>query len=414
MLFVGALKIKHNALHALPSEGETPVANAMNNVSVAPDSKHQNMVSRIVFGPRDLVATLTRGEIKIWNSRSSQAIRTLSFPNESISYPDLRSGQLLAFSPTGSRIAVVVQSRLLEIYNVQSGEKLLTLGGELIQADEMRRKISQSIPGFGDNYARIISSVAFSADGTRLFSSGSYDEPPRVWDAKTGEMLHVLEAPRFFDATQITISPKSQNFAIFASRTLVVFDSATGLEKFRIQGDPSETSFDSYISAASFADGGKTLVTIGYAGVAKTYDCNTGKLLTSFRPMAKNYKGRHWIIFDQGKRLATMRGSDAEIRGFLHTLVETWDIQRQQKLSQLVFPADSQRLVQGTYSADLWDISGDGTQIVTSGNYDDWEKQSYVWRTTSDVVELQGSLPSDVRVEKIKIFLQSEEGKKTR
>ena len=406
-----------NSVYALPSESQTPAVRSPDKSSASLTFGGQKSVGDIVFGPADLVAILKGDEIKVWDARSARALCTLSFAADCLSHFDARDKQTLAFSPTGDRVAVVLKSRLVQIYDIRNGEKLLTLGSELNKAEEERR-ISITRQGGGDNYARPIDSVAFSADGSRLFTSGSWDEPPRVWDATTGEMLRAFHKTGSYEPTRLAVSPDSRTFAVFADHVMIVFDSSTGLERFRAKTHGSEQLFESGISAACFADGGKTLTTIGYAGLAKTYDCNTGRILTSFRPLPQMFQGSKWVFSDDGKRLSAMRHSNTKIRDFSHMLIETWDVQSQRKLSQWVFPADLgfkfgfsyDSLVQENGSPHLWDISQDGTRIVTSPGND----RSYVWQTVGDLAELENSLPAEARVQEIKAYLQTKEGLKTR
>jgi WD40 repeat protein len=88
----------------------------------------------------------------------------------------------MAFSPDGRRIAGAGKRRLevfgpsgsgeVKVWDAETGRELLTLQG----------------------HTSDVWSVAFSPDGQRLASGGSFDPTGvRVWDAQTGQQLLVLK-----------------------------------------------------------------------------------------------------------------------------------------------------------------------------------------------------------------------------
>lgn len=76
-----------------------------------------------------------------------------------------------AFSPDSSRIALVGEPEgKVAIYNVQNGERTMTL----------------------DGHTRVANQVSFSPDG-EMIATGSDDNTIRLWDAQSGELLYTLE-----------------------------------------------------------------------------------------------------------------------------------------------------------------------------------------------------------------------------
>jgi len=75
----------------------------------------------------------------------------------------------VAFSTDGTRIVSGSRDKLVRVWDASTGRALNVLNGHISS----------------------VTSVAFSTDGTRIVS-GSTDESVRVWDALTGKELNVL------------------------------------------------------------------------------------------------------------------------------------------------------------------------------------------------------------------------------
>ena len=75
----------------------------------------------------------------------------------------------VAFSPDGTRIASSSGDKTIKVWDAASGQELTTLSG----------------------HTRRVQSVAFSPDGTRIVS-GSIDKTIKVWDAASGQELTTL------------------------------------------------------------------------------------------------------------------------------------------------------------------------------------------------------------------------------
>lgn len=90
----------------------------------------------------------------------------------------------VAFSPDGKRLVVGTNLSTAEVWEVDSGEKILTLKGHT-QGD--------------------VSFVAYSPDGNLIATAGQ-DKTVRLWDAKTGESLQVLKGGE----VSVAFSPDGQ------------------------------------------------------------------------------------------------------------------------------------------------------------------------------------------------------------
>ena len=75
----------------------------------------------------------------------------------------------IAFDPAGSRIALGTFDGPVELRDIESGERALSLVG----------------------HSGYVSDIAFSPDGSRIATAGA-DATVRLWDAKSGEQVLVL------------------------------------------------------------------------------------------------------------------------------------------------------------------------------------------------------------------------------
>jgi WD40 repeat protein len=131
--------------------------------------------------------------IKLWDARTGAEVATLGFGTP-FGYGVSASGETLAFSPDGTRIALSVTpsrgQRLGAAFNPTPGEILLwdvATGKELFR---LKGHTSQ------------VNSVAFSPDGKRLASAAQAEV--KLWDAAAGKELLTLKrlSPRGFGFTR--------------------------------------------------------------------------------------------------------------------------------------------------------------------------------------------------------------------
>src|SRR5581483_5493715 len=96
---------------------------------------------------------------------------------------------LLAFSPDGTRLAVVADGQLRR--KVPAGENKFdspVVPGKVQIWDVATMKPVATLEGHTDRVA----ALAFSPDGS-LLVTGGVDSTARVWDLKTNEATHVIK-----------------------------------------------------------------------------------------------------------------------------------------------------------------------------------------------------------------------------
>ncbi len=233
-----------------------------------------------------------------------------------------------------------------------------------------------------------VTSVAYSPDGTRIFTSGGRDDQPaeaRVWDARTGTLL--------LDVKGLPKLPKSQNneipwpgvwFGPDGSRivvgnedgTVAVWDTATGKPLFDLKG------LAKGIASVAFSPDGKQFITGGHDRTLKMWDATTGSEL---RALKGNTQEIWSVAFSpDSKRFVTVgiseqrgREGNREWSRSVQTM-KLWDaesgtvlLERERVEGQygsIGFSPDGKRIVAGTYQSDsrgkavVWD-AGSGAAV---------------------------------------------------
>jgi WD40 repeat protein len=126
--------------------------------------KHENTAVCIAFS-RDgsrLATGSWGGVIRIWNAQTGELLSKVKGHDHRLS--------AVVFSPDGQRVASASFDRTIKVWETNNLRPIRTLG---------------QTPGSGHN--GLITGLAYSADGRRLFSSGGEDKTVKVWDPQTGE-----------------------------------------------------------------------------------------------------------------------------------------------------------------------------------------------------------------------------------
>jgi len=190
-----------------------------------------------------------------------------------------------------------------------------------------------------------IRSFAFSSDG-RLLASGSYDRTARIWNARTGRLLHVLKHQGYVLAERFSSDGKSL-VTSSSDGAAYLWDVANGQRQLLLVGATGAAQ------AAAFSPDGSEIAVASADRLARIYYSQDGRLLA---PLAGHRDAVTSIGFDPSGRTIVTGSSDGSAR--------LWDALPQGTLR----PIDKRRSAVETLFArtDPISVAGHEARILTT------------------------------------------------
>jgi WD40 repeat protein len=180
---------------------------------------------------RWVVAASAQRSVRVWDAESGSEILVLPSHRNAI--------VAIAVSPDRKRIATAMHDRQIQVF------------------DAAGNRISEFRQHTGD-----IQTLAFSPDGEKIVSA-SADRTARIWNAATGEPIHVLRTP---DGTvhSAAFSPDGTTVLTASNdNTARIWDVTLGIEVGLLQRHPNPIDF----SSAAYAPDGRSIVTASSDGI---------------------------------------------------------------------------------------------------------------------------------------------------
>jgi WD40 repeat protein/Tfp pilus assembly protein PilF len=232
------------------------------------------------------------------------------------------------FSPDGSRLGVLDNSGVVQVYDTATGRQLLALPGP---------------SGVGP------STLAFSPDGRRLIAeSGEY--ALHCWDVTTGRELLTLrqEVGELAGVQRMVFSPDGFRIATIHSDTVRVWDVTTGQDARTVPRNGG------MVKRLAFSPDGQLLASaceqaLNEIGLVKinVYDTLTGALVAVFTGHKKDALGT--VFLPDGKRVVSGDGGGS---------VKVWEVRSGRVLLDLRGPSRGVKDVA---------VSPDGTRLAAAG-----------------------------------------------
>jgi WD40 repeat protein len=250
---------------------------------------HTQFLSEAKFSPdvQIIASAGYDGTIRLWDVRSKE-------PGLCIRAHD-RYALGLGISPDGTRIASGGSDKLVKVWHAKTGEQALCLAG----------------------HAAPVTSVVFSPNGKWLVSaSGDPDQTKkfpspevRIWDARTGTLLHTLRGEGD-GASALDFSPDGKRLLWGSAHGLTIWDAESGQRLLAIP------AHDDSVVAVAVSPDGQHIASGSYDKTVKIWDAMSGRLILTFQGHTARVT---CVAFSpDGKRLVS-GGDDHTIRMIVPT-----------------------------------------------------------------------------------------------
>ncbi len=249
-------------------------------------SGHASDVRAVAFSPcgRLLASGSVDHTIKLWEIETGNCLNTLTGHASAVF--------TLAFSPDGQWLASGSIDKTVRLWEVGSGRCLHQLQGHRDRVDALC-------------FRRAMNSEPEMLGGDSLLASGSLDHTVRLWDAVTGQCLHVLRG-HANGVMAVAASPTGQYLASGSDdQTVCLWDWETGRCARRLQG------YANSVIAVACHPHGTLLASGGHDGIVRLWDVPGGRCLAALPGHSKQV----WrLAFSPDGSLLASGSVDATIR----------------------------------------------------------------------------------------------------
>ena len=198
--------------------------------------------------------------MRVWNPEGGKELYSIRAFHP-VTSRSLHSGGVhcVAFSPNGKTLAAGAYGGefgegTVRLYDVQTGDPVGELEGYERERDVPLR--------------------GFSPDG-KILAAGSMDASMRLWDARTGKLLHDFGGNCF---ESVCFSPDGKTLASGEAWDRVrLWDVATGKEK-RVP-----VGHEGSVQSVAYSPDGRTVATRGGDGMVRFWNARTGQPLRSWQ-----------------------------------------------------------------------------------------------------------------------------------
>ncbi|QGJ71284.1 Hypothetical protein PBC10988_29880 [Planctomycetales bacterium 10988] len=166
----------------------------------------------------------------------------------------------LEFSPFGTRLASGSADKFAKVFDLATGEKLLSLEG----------------------HTHHVLGIAWQQDGTMLATAGA-DNEIKIWDTETGAQTRTIKVPEN-QVTGITYLNGSENIVVSSDDTTIRFiqtNNGRNYQNYRVLRNRQD-----YLNAIAATREGNQIVTGGQSSILYFFDAESGRLLSNFPPPA--------------------------------------------------------------------------------------------------------------------------------
>jgi WD40 repeat protein len=296
----GHVHLKPTVASGYERIGISTARGSVRSVAFSPDG------TRLASGSND-------SSVKIWDVPTGEEILTLNHHTSAVTS--------VAFSPDGAQLASGSWDGKVKVSNARTGEQLLQIDAEWVKHPGGIGEIPQSVlsVSYSPNGAWLASGGGWMLDGTAPRSQfGPIATQLAVWDARTGQQLWqtlaVTTPPPGFPS--VSFSPDASRLASGRSDgAVIVYDPHSGKELLTLSGHAKG------VTSVAFSPDGARLASGSSDGIVRFWDARTGKELRAFKGHIGSVNG---VAFSpDGTRLAS-GSNDGSVR--------VWDTRIRQQL----------------------------------------------------------------------------------
>jgi WD40 repeat protein len=190
------------------------------------------------------------GTVALWDAEAGRKLDLVGHTNVVVT---------VAFSPNGQRLGSASHDHTARIWNVVTGEQLLSFSGHRDR----------------------VNGIAFHPDGKRV-ATGSHDKTVKIWDLMTGRELLTLSG-HAYSVTSVAFSPDGKRLASAsipkddAAGEVKIWDPATGKQLLALAG------FEGGCYSVAFSPDGRMLAAAGEDRSVHIWDPENGRQLLVLR-----------------------------------------------------------------------------------------------------------------------------------
>jgi WD40 repeat protein len=294
------------------------------------------------------VAAIEYGIAKVWD------IKTGKMLTQAGEYSQNRVLSV-AISPDGEYIITGSEKRFTEIWDIASGEKLMTLEGYLNQVDE--RILTDSYM----YWAALVNEAKLSPDG-KYIAVGRTGNNAKLIDFKTGRVLNTLRGHNSM-VISLCFSPDGKYLATGGlDGKAIVWNVETGDSVQTIRFRDEKLA----IFSVDISPDGKMLATADWGGYIYIWDIETGKRIQAVSPHER--MGVYQVKFSHNGVYFISAGLDRKL-----------------KLTEIDTGQEIRVFTGHTDLVNSINLSPDGEKIITSG----WDGTIRIWDFNSGLQVLR-------------------------
>ncbi|MHB0960024.1 MAG: WD40 domain-containing protein [Pirellulaceae bacterium] len=256
---------------------------------------HMDSVTCVAFSPdgQRIVTGSEDKTVKVWDAQTGRELLTITEHHDCV--------KTLAFSPDGQRIAVgggvPYQPTNVTVWDAQTGRELLLLvkhtdrvlslafspdGKRIVTGCGTRAQVWDTANGqevlsveHGSTLGPVWC-VAFSPDGQRIVTGGE-DGKVKLWNAGTGQVLHVLKGHAGWVAS-LAFSPDGRRLATGSwDNTVKLWNAESGEEVLTLKGHVG------WVLGVAFSTDGRRIVSGSVDKTATIWDAERGQTVVAVK-----------------------------------------------------------------------------------------------------------------------------------